>query len=1503
VSLEPLEERQLLATFTVANVNDSGPGSLRQALVDANSALGDDDIEFQIPGPGVQRVLLLTPLPTITDTVTIAGGTQDPTSNLPRVEIDGASAGTATGLRVAATNVSIERIAIVNFSVDGIYIESSGTSTNIVGVHLGVHADGTTPGGNGGSGLFVNGASGVTVGRAGSPYLNVISGNQTAGITFDSNATSNIVLRSLIGVTSAGSQAIANGVGVLLRGGASFNQLGSNLQGDGNVISGNTGLGISIIDASSIGNVILGNAIGSNASGTVPLGNGAGGVSVTDAAQTRIGGTQTGEGNIISSNGMGAGLPGVLVSNASQTLIQGNRIGTSLSGEADLGNGGAGVLIRSGSTRTKVGGTETGAGNVIAFNGRTNQAAGVVVIGATTLGNQILSNSIFSNQGLGIDLGGDGVTPNDGGDADTGPNTLLNFPVITNAGTGAGRTLVQGTFNSSPSASFLIQFFASDSRDPSTNGEGQTLIGSTVVSTSTSGLATFNEILTTPTIVGQFLSATATSLPLDSGNTSEFSVARVITSASVADLIVTLTDSPDPAVTGSVLTYTAVVLNQGPNAATNVQFTQGISSTVSISSVSSTQGTLSIIAGGVSGSLGTIASGASVTIIVRVVPAQTGPITTNVQAISNQIDPNPADNNRTETTIVVNPTNLVLTVVPEANPVTLGQNLVFQILVSNNGNFAATNVRLTSTVPNNANLVGVFTSQGTATVVGNQITANLQSIAIGSAVAVRVILSPSAAGIYQQAFTVVSNEVDTVPGDNTANSSVTVLPNADLGVTLQASTASVVVGQLIDFVANVTNNGPSPATNVRLVGSLPAGLSALSATVTNALGQTIGSATIVGQVVTANIGSLAVGAVAFVTVTATPTGSNSGILRTSFAFSSVRDQGDLTPGNDSATADTAVQTADIAVRQELTPTVPTLNNPVTYAVRITNNGPAAAESIDFSLLLPFGATLVSGSVQFIGLPGTFSQAIPGTITGNVSGVLPTGASTVVAYTVIPTVGGFLTAEATVTLNGLSDPDATNNHDVNVTAVSPADLGIQVLSPVGAVARGDISTIRFVVTNNGPVSATNAVAQIVLNSDVEYIGATTSQGSVIASLHALTANLGALAVGAQATIQVQVRPSNVGAFLYSATIDSDEIDNVSGNDSVNYSLVVADAPGRIQFSSAFYQQSENAGFATITLTRAGGSLGSVSVLFQTTTGSAQPDVNFTPTTGSVTFADGQSTATISVPLLADGLVTSTLQVGLLISAPSGGASLGTITSATLDILNVDVDLVAPTITGLTLLGPNASIGAFIVQFSEPVNADRANDPFNYQLFGPAGNPISIFQPSYSADLRQVSITPASPLTGGGFYRLIVNGNGPSGITDIAGNFLDGVGTGASGTSFITSFARGTNLTYTDADGDRVNLKLQRGGLLEVIRGANGDSQVVRLFGVNRRSTLTGTVRRTNLGGNGSTNLGRIEGVAFGRITSRLTSPPFFVDSQFANLTTPVQINAAKRVSALLAKKAK
>ena len=237
---------------------------------------------------------------------------------------------------------------------------------------------------------------------------------------------------------------------------------------------------------------------------------------MTGFSDILIGGDSPGAGNLISGNSFF----GIRVFRPFGIQVVGNLIGTDVTGNLPLGNARDGILFLSGPTPDLYRGKALR--NLIAFN----QGAGIAVGGDTNDGavaNTISGNSIHDNAGLGIDLGSDGVTPANDCGSQTGPNLLQSAPVLAAATTSGAGTRIQGTLNSTPDASFTLEFFSSTLCDASGHGEGARFLGSAPVTTDASCNAAFDVMLPTGVAVGSFLTATATDA---AGNTSEFSACR-----------------------------------------------------------------------------------------------------------------------------------------------------------------------------------------------------------------------------------------------------------------------------------------------------------------------------------------------------------------------------------------------------------------------------------------------------------------------------------------------------------------------------------------------------------------------------------------------------------------------------------------------------------------------------------------------------------------------------------------------------------------------------------------------------------------------------------------------------------------------------------------------------------------------------------------------------------------------------------------------------------------
>ena len=401
------------------------------------------------------------------------------------------------------------------------------------------------------AGVYITGplpnvpATGNIVGGTEPAEANSLSGGN-CGVRIDGPAENNIVIGNFLTGSFSGAEVRSASCcpGYV----AVNNRIGGPTPAERNHIAGAghygeegfpTGSQVSIEYA--VGTIVEGNYIGTtaNGNGIWPNQRGPGGVDITNSTGTVV------RNNLISGIavdgvnhyagqrfGMGIAIEG----NCSDTIIENNKIGTNATGDAAVPNymgiGGLFWPSTPSPTNLRIGGTQAGQGNLIAFN----ETWGVLVQ-AVVNRIRISGNSIHSNGGLGIDLmtfgsvpGAYGPTPNDVGDADTGGNGLQNYPVVTAASGTSSQTIVSGTLNSIPNATFALEFFASSSCDSSGFGEGAAFLGTINVTTNASGNATFNSTLPVGSTAGQAVTATATNAQ---GDTSEFSACFTITGGTV----------------------------------------------------------------------------------------------------------------------------------------------------------------------------------------------------------------------------------------------------------------------------------------------------------------------------------------------------------------------------------------------------------------------------------------------------------------------------------------------------------------------------------------------------------------------------------------------------------------------------------------------------------------------------------------------------------------------------------------------------------------------------------------------------------------------------------------------------------------------------------------------------------------------------------------------------------------------------------------------------------
>lgn len=401
---------------------DSGPGSLRQAILDANASAEPNEVVFNIPTSDAGfdgQVFTISPI-----------------SALPIVRND--------------------------LAIDGATQTAFSGDTNPAGPEVVL------------DGGFTTGAFGISISGDRNAVRNLVVSRFTLGVgasySVDGTSSDNEITDNYVGTDPTGTSAWPNEYGILVQGfGSAFSQAARNVVSR-NLVSGNTGAGITLCDAAD--SLVTANLVGTDVSGQAALGNGGHGIAIVCAGDPR---NQFVE-NVVAHNG----LDGIL-----DEPDYDYPVGYTPDGH------------RSNSFRR----------NSIHSNG----GLGI--------------NLIPPPFGPGDP---DGVTANDPDDADEGANLVQNFPVITAVSVGAGGVSVTGTLDSTPGSTFEVELFGNDAIDPSQHGEAQRYLGVVSVTTDGAGDATFTASLPAGSALGSAVTATATDA---AGNTSEISRAFAVASS------------------------------------------------------------------------------------------------------------------------------------------------------------------------------------------------------------------------------------------------------------------------------------------------------------------------------------------------------------------------------------------------------------------------------------------------------------------------------------------------------------------------------------------------------------------------------------------------------------------------------------------------------------------------------------------------------------------------------------------------------------------------------------------------------------------------------------------------------------------------------------------------------------------------------------------------------------------------------------------------------------
>lgn len=475
---------------TVTNTRDSGPGSLRTAIYfafDRSLQSLTTSIQFHIPNTDpnfsggvftIQPSYIMTApgAGTTIDATTQTAFTGDTNNMGPEVVLNGTVQAQyemlggvhGPGFTLRQNNCAVKGFVIQGYNQGAILIESAASGNVVGGNYIGTDKTGTSAVPNGVfPGIEIN--SGAHNNTIGGSMRNLISGGGQYGISINGSGTnSNVVTGNYIGTNAGGTSALPNAAaGVSMFGGAQSNTIGGTISNLRNLISGNLNQGVQITGAGTSGNVVQGNYIGVNVTGSAAIPNGLRnpanheyipGVGIDGGAtNNKIGGSVLGSANVISGNAGG----GIAIAQAgtSGNTVLGNFIGTNPNGMSAIPNGApepgqafSGVSILSGALNNTIGGTVSGSGNLISGNG----AAGVLVFDAGTNGNMVQGNFIgvtslsgpLGNTFYGVGIFGGAQMNTVGGTVTMARNVISGnaFNGVIIGGTDTNQNMVQGNY-------------------------------------------------------------------------------------------------------------------------------------------------------------------------------------------------------------------------------------------------------------------------------------------------------------------------------------------------------------------------------------------------------------------------------------------------------------------------------------------------------------------------------------------------------------------------------------------------------------------------------------------------------------------------------------------------------------------------------------------------------------------------------------------------------------------------------------------------------------------------------------------------------------------------------------------------------------------------------------------------------------------------------------------------------------------------------------------------
>jgi uncharacterized repeat protein (TIGR01451 family) len=604
-----------------------------------------------------------------------------------------------------------------------------------------------------------------------------------------------------------------------------------------------------------------------------------------------------------------------------------------------------------------------------------------------------------------------------------------------------------------------------------------------------------------PTATGT-LTNTATATPPAGGGTPA-SGSDSDTLAPQADLSVSKTDNKTSAVPGTADTYTITVSNAGPSTVSSLNLTDTVPPAL-LNPVFGTpsEGKYDPLTGLWSGL--SLAAGQSITITLTgtIDPAATGTLTNTVHVAPppGVTDPDPGNNNASDSNSLTPQADLAITKTDGAMSVVPGTPDTYTIVVSNTGPSDVIGASVADPLPAGATGATwtMTASSGGGSVTGpssgSGALATTVDLPANASVTFTftVQIDPSATGTLANTATVSppAGVTDTNTANNSSTDSDNLTPQSDLSITKTDGVLSAVPGSSTTYTIVVSNAGPSTAVDQAVTDLFPSAITAVRWTAAASPGSSVAAASGSGNIMTTVTllpgGTVTFTAVAQISPSATGSLSNTATVAVP--------PGDTTPANNTASdSDSLTPQADLSITKTdgVASAVPGTNT--IYTIVVSNAGPSTAVAQQVTDNFPSVIT----AVQWTAVASAGSSVAAASGSGNIMTtvtLLPGGTVTfTAAATIDPSITGTLSNTATVAAP--PGDNTPNNSATDSDALTPeADLALakKVNNPTPNV--GDTVTFTVTLTNNGPSTATNVTVADALPAGLKLLHAIPSPGT-------------------------------------------------------------------------------------------------------------------------------------------------------------------------------------------------------------------------------------------------------------------------------------------------------------------------------------------------------------------------------------------------------------------------